>query len=249
MFGLHFKEIEADGAGFRALGPDAMPDRLLGIFGHEPLEFGLGILVLQKGRAGLARRRPANSAQELDELMSTTRTASMRARGGSSQEQARRLAALNAAPELFLGCEQEVLVERISRDGDLDPFAAARDDREHRGRGVRHPHVVLKLRQCIFAAAASSENDHGSMNLDSKTAPVPSTIPSSVAAINRTTGWFTRRWTVLDRLPGISLVPVPIEVLGHDPELDDEVAREVVWLDLTALLPPEAERGRPRRCP
>src|SRR5947199_3268512 len=35
-----------------------------------------------------------------------------------------------------------------------------------------------------FSAAASSEKDHGSMNLDSNTASVPSTIPSSVATIH-----------------------------------------------------------------
>ena len=42
-----------------------------------------------------------------------------------------------------------------------------------------------------FSAAASSENDQGSMNLASNTAPVPSTTPSNVAAIRRTTGWRT----------------------------------------------------------
>ena len=35
-----------------------------------------------------------------------------------------------------------------------------------------------------FSAAASSENDQGSMNLASNTASVPSTIPSRVAAIH-----------------------------------------------------------------
>ena len=39
-----------------------------------------------------------------------------------------------------------------------------------------------------FSAAPSSENDHGSMNLASNTAPVPSTMPSNVAAIQRLTG-------------------------------------------------------------
>ncbi len=38
-----------------------------------------------------------------------------------------------------------------------------------------------------------SENDHGSMNLASNTAPVASTMPSRVAAIQRTTGCCTRR--------------------------------------------------------
>jgi hypothetical protein len=45
-------------------------------------------------------------------------------------EQARGLAALDAAPELPLGGEQQVLVEQIGRDGDLDPLAAPGDDRE-----------------------------------------------------------------------------------------------------------------------
>ena len=60
-------------------------------------------------------------------------------------EQTRRLPALNAPPELLLSSEQEVLVKRIGRDSDFEPFAAARDDRKHRGRGIRQPHVVLKL--------------------------------------------------------------------------------------------------------
>jgi hypothetical protein len=33
-----------------------------------------------------------------------------------------------------------------------------------------------------FSVAPSSENAHGSMNFDSKTAPVGSTMPSKVAA-------------------------------------------------------------------
>ena len=35
----------------------------------------------------------------------------------------------------------------------------------------------------------------------------------------------------------------PIERLGHDPELDDEVGGQVLGLDLAALFPPEAEQG------
>ena len=46
-----------------------------------------------------------------------------------------------------------------------------------------------------FSAAASSENDQGSMNLASNTASTPSTMPSSVAAIQRFTGCWTQRWT------------------------------------------------------
>ena len=43
---------------------------------------------------------------------------------------------------------------------------------------------------------------------------------------------------VHDNLPGISLVPVPIELLGDRPKLDDEVPGEVLRLDLTPLLLP-----------
>jgi hypothetical protein len=48
-----------------------------------------------------------------------------------------------------------------------------------------------------FSAAASSEKVQGSMNLASKTAPVPSTKPSSVADIHFFTGWKTRRCTAV----------------------------------------------------
>ena len=46
-----------------------------------------------------------------------------------------------------------------------------------------------------------------------------------------------------DDLSGIGLVPAPVQLLGRKPELDDEIARQVLGLDLAALLPPEAEEG------
>ena len=46
-----------------------------------------------------------------------------------------------------------------------------------------------------------------------------------------------------DDLTGIPLVPVPVEVLGHGAELDDQVVRKVLGLDLAALFPPQAEQG------
>ena len=94
-----------------------------------------------------------------------------------------------------------------------------------------------------FSAAASSENDHGSMNLASNTAPVPSTMPSSVAAIQRITGWRTQLWTSLTDLPGRALVPLPVEGFGREPELDDEIAGQVFRLGLAPFFAPEAEQG------
>src|SRR5271165_5886761 len=43
---------------------------------------------------------------------------------------------LDTAPELLLGGDQEVLVQRIGRNRDLRPFAPAGDDREDRRLGV-----------------------------------------------------------------------------------------------------------------
>src|ERR1035437_9272051 len=48
---------------------------------------------------------------------------------------------------------------------------------------------------------------------------------------------------VLDGRAGIALVPGPIERLGHQAELDDEVGGQVLGVGLAALFPPEAEQG------
>ena len=44
-------------------------------------------------------------------------------------------------------------------------------------------------------------------------------------------------------LPGIALVPRPIELFSRPPELDDEVAGEVLRLGLAPFLAPEADQG------
>ena len=43
--------------------------------------------------------------------------------------------------------------------------------------------------------------------------------------------------------PELSLVPAPVQILGHGPKLDDEVAGQVLRLDLTPLLPPQPHQG------
>ena len=45
-----------------------------------------------------------------------------------------------------------------------------------------------------------------------------------------------------DDLPGIGFVPAPVQLLGYDPELDDEVAREVLRFSLAALLSPKPQQ-------
>jgi Transposase, Mutator family len=46
------EEVEAHGAGFRAFGADAMPDRFLGILRHKALQFGPGLFVFEVGGPG-----------------------------------------------------------------------------------------------------------------------------------------------------------------------------------------------------
>jgi hypothetical protein len=65
----------------------------------------------------------------------------------------------------------------------LDPLAAPRDHRQHRGPRHYDSDIVLQLRH-VLGCRATSENDHGSMNFDSNTASLPSIRPSKVAAIH-----------------------------------------------------------------
>src|SRR3954452_4087817 len=71
-----------------------------------------------------------------------------------------------------------------------------------------------------FSAATSSEKVQGSMNLASNTAPVPSIMPSSVAAIQRDRVKHPPLH-IGNGLAGIALIPCPVERLGRAAELDD----------------------------
>src|SRR5215472_2953151 len=70
--------------------------------------------------------------------------------GRFNTKQSRGLAVLDAAPELPLGGDNEVLVEWIGMGSDLNPFAAAGDHREHRAPCRNHPHIVLQLWHVFF---------------------------------------------------------------------------------------------------
>src|SRR6266446_5434272 len=105
MAGLQFEQVEADGARFRALSADAMSDCLFGILGHEALQFDLGVLMLQKCGSGLAKDcgefRPGIGRTHIDDANGLD--AGSRRLG---KEQSRGLAALEATPELLLGCQK-----------------------------------------------------------------------------------------------------------------------------------------------
>src|SRR3954453_16181315 len=55
MTDLHVMKVEADRARFGAFGPDAMPNRFLGVLWHQLLELGLGGVVFGVGAAGLTK--------------------------------------------------------------------------------------------------------------------------------------------------------------------------------------------------
>ena len=48
---------------------------------------------------------------------------------------------------------------------------------------------------------------------------------------------------VRDDLTGVGLVPAPVQLLGGRAELNDEVAGQVLWLNLAAFFPPQPQQG------
>ena len=69
-------------------------------------------------------------------------------------------------------------------------------------------------------------------------------MPSSVAAIQRLTGCRTRRWTSVTTWPVLRSYQCRLRSSVTVPELDDQVAGQVLRLDLAALLPPQPQQGR-----
>jgi hypothetical protein len=149
MAALHAQDIKADRTGFGSFRSNTVSDRFLGVLGHQGLKLRLGVLMLEVSLARASKHaselRPGIGRAHVDDPHRLD--AGPRWVGA---KEARGLAILNAAPEFFLSRKQEVLVEGIGRDGDLHPFAAAGDDREHRRFGVYHPHIVLELWHVFF---------------------------------------------------------------------------------------------------
>ena len=115
--------------------------------------------------------------------------------------------------------------------GDLDPLAAAGDHRKHRRSGRHHPHIVLQLRHVLLGRRLFRERPgQHEFGLEDR--------PGGLnPAVQRGRHPPQRRMADLPLdirkdLAGIGLVPAPIELLGGEAELDDEIAREVFRLDL-----------------
>ena len=151
--------------------------------------------------------------------------------GRLGTEEARGFAALNAAPELLLSGQQKVLVQAIGRDGDLDPFAAAGDDREHCRLGVGDPHVVLQLGHMLFGRPLFGERPRQhELGLKNRSSGLDDAVQGG--------GHPAHHWVMhaalnpRESLSGIAFVPKAVEGLGGEAKLDDKVARKVLRLDL-----------------
>src|SRR5262245_38457498 len=162
--------------------------------------------------------------------------------GRLEPKQSRRLAILNAAAGFLLSREQEVLVEGFGRDSDLHPLAASGDNREHRHLSVYDPHIVLELRHVLFGGdllrkrpgqhELGLEHGAGLFNHAVEGCRHPADHRMLDLSLH-----------LRDDMPGVALEPLPIEGLGHDTKLDDEIAGEILRLGLAAFFAPQPQQG------
>src|SRR5215468_9726984 len=138
---LRLQHIKAHRPGFRALGFHAVPNRLPGILGHQGFELAGGPVVVKKGASSVAEERgelrPGIGRAHIDDadgLDARPRRLGI--------DQVRCFSGLDAAPKFLFCRDQDAEIERVHGNCDLDPFAAAGDDREHRGPQVGDPHIV-----------------------------------------------------------------------------------------------------------
>ena len=95
-----------------------------------------------------------------------------------------------------------------------------------------------------FSTAPSSEKDQGSMNLASKTAPVPANdAVEGCCQPTDQTGCLTRPWTFLMTSPVLRSYHSPVQFFGRRPEPDDGVGGQIFRVGLASFLPPKAEEG------
>jgi hypothetical protein len=135
-----------------------------------------------------------------------------------------------------------VLIKRIGGDRDLNPLSAAGDDREGRHPGIGHPHVVLELGHVLFGRGLLRERPRQhELGLVDRPGPRHHAVEGGRHKPDDRV--LDPALDVRDGVAGIAFVPLAIEVLGHEAELDDEVGGEVLRPDLAPFLLPEADQG------
>jgi hypothetical protein len=177
---LRREEIEPDSARLRSLGSHAVAGCFFRVFRHQGFELGLGPLMVEERRASCTEEagelRPRIQAAHVDHANCFDARPRRFDPTGPW-----RLAGLDAAPKPALSGDEKMLVERIGGYSQLNPLPppVMIDTAVDRALVT---HMLCWSWAICFSIAASSENDHGRMNLASNTASRALTNPSSVAA-------------------------------------------------------------------
>jgi hypothetical protein len=116
-------------------------------------------------------------------------------------------------------------------------------DRQYRCLGIGHPHIVLELSHVLFDRSFFRERPwQHELGLEHRSRPLDHAVEGCRhPAVDRMANAALH---VGNGMARIALLPCPIEGLGDHAELDDEVSGKVLGLDLAALFPPEAQKGR-----
>ena len=165
--------------------------------------------------AGCVRvNAPANSAQALEALISTMRTACNARLRWLDAEEGRGFAALDTPPELPLSGDDEMLVKRIRRDLDSNPLAAAGNHRKYCSLSRDNPKVMLQLWRILFDRRFFRERPRQhELGLEDGLAPLYTAIEGGGHPAQH--GMADLPLDVRDHLARIGLIPAPIKVLGH----------------------------------
>src|SRR5262249_7973016 len=107
----------------------------------------------------------------------------------------------------------------------------------------RHdPHIVLQLRHVFFGRRFFREQprEH-EFGLEHRIAALHTAVESRAhPAQNGMSNIFLN---IRDHLAGIGLIPAPVQVFGRQAELDEEVAGQVLRLNLPSLLAPQPDQS------
>jgi len=218
-----------------------VPNGLPGILGHQGFELAFGPFVIEEGVPGVAEERgelrPGIRRAHIDDADGLD----ARARRLGIDEMGR-FAGLHAAPELLFRRDLHAEIERVHGDRDLDPLAAAGDDREHRAPQVGDPHVVLDLGHVLFGRGVLGERPgQHELGLEHGFGSLHDAVEGGRHPRNG--GVLDAPLHVCDPSTGVPRVPSAIEILGGGPKLHNEVARQVLWLGLAPLFAPQPDQG------
>jgi hypothetical protein len=103
------------------------------------------------------------------------------------------------------------------------PLAAPGDDRQHRRSRRGHPHIVLELRHMLFGGGFFRKIP-GQHELGLEYGPRG--LNPAVQGRRHPAVYRVKHLPLHlgDDLPGVLLVPVPVQLLGHAAELNQQVA-------------------------